>query len=121
MAVFLSNGGGSTANGAADARSAQGAYDAPAWCSLTAGVLESDENWCSESDHGMGLALASIVVSLAYALASYPLVRSLVLSWANPTTYTQAPMMQMRWGHLIFGAVFGMAYLRLTRERKGSA
>ncbi len=61
------------------------------------------------------------VVSLAYALASYPLVFSLVLSWANPTMYTHAPMMQMTWGHLIFGAVFAMAYLRLTRGRTGSA
>ena len=39
----------------------------------------------------------ALVVSLAYARAFYPLVLSLVLSWANPTMYTQAPMMQMTW------------------------
>ncbi len=55
-----------------------------------------------------------MLVSLAYALASYPLVFSLVMSWANPTMYQRAPMVQMTWGHLIFGAVFGLVYAKLA-------
>lgn len=59
-----------------------------------------------------------LLVSLAYALASYPLVCSLVMSWANPLMYQRAPMIQMTWGHLIFGAVFGSAYLWLDDRVK---
>lgn len=51
-----------------------------------------------------------LLVSLAYALASYPLVFALVISWANPLMYQSVPMLQMVWGHLLFGAVFGIAY-----------
>lgn len=83
--------------------------------------MKEDEDWCSESDHGMGLALALLVVSLANALASYLLVFALLSSWAIPTMYSHPPMKQITWGDLIFGAIFAMAYLRLTRERKGSA
>ena len=55
-----------------------------------------------------------LLVSLAYALASYPLVFSLVMTWANPAMYRRAPMFQMTWGHLIFGAVFAIAYAKLA-------
>lgn len=55
-----------------------------------------------------------MLVSLAYALASYPLVFSLVMSWADPIMFQRAPMVQMTWGHLIFGAVFGFVYAKLA-------
>ena len=55
-----------------------------------------------------------MLVSPAYALASYPLVFSLVMSWADPIMYQRAPMVQMTWGHLIFGAVFGLTYAKLA-------
>jgi|GEM_PF-3208118 len=56
----------------------------------------------------------TLLVSLAYALASYPLVFSLVISWANPLMFLRTSMVQMTWGHLLFGAVFGAAYTRLA-------
>lgn len=55
-----------------------------------------------------------LLVSLAYALASYPLAFSLVMSWANPTMYERVSMIQMTWAHLLFGAVFGVAHTKLT-------
>lgn len=61
-----------------------------------------------------------LLASLAYSLASYPLVFSLVLRWANPSMYERAPMVQMTWGHLLFGAVFAPAYLSaFTRLHPG--
>jgi len=56
----------------------------------------------------------TLLASLAYALASYPLVFTLVISWANPLMFQRASMVQMTWGHLLFGAVFGAMYLPLT-------
>lgn len=56
----------------------------------------------------------TLLVSLAYALASYPLVFSLVISWANPLMFQRTSMIQMTWGHLLFGAVFGAAYAWLA-------
>jgi len=53
----------------------------------------------------------TLLASLAYALASYPLVFSLVISWANPLMFQRASMIQMTWGHLLFGTVFGAAYV----------
>ena len=56
----------------------------------------------------------TLLASLAYALASYPLVFSLVISWANPLMFQRASMIQMTWGHLLFGTVFGAAYVWLA-------
>ena len=56
------------------------------------------------------------LASLAYALASYPLVFSTVISWANPTMYQRAPMMDMTWGHMIYGIVFAVAYTFIVRR-----
>lgn len=58
-----------------------------------------------------------LLASIAYALASYPFVFSLVLSWANPVMYRHAPMVDMTWAHLLFGIVFAATYLRLRDER----
>lgn len=51
-----------------------------------------------------------LLVSLAYALASYPLIFSLVMRWADPVMYQHAPMALMTWGHLVYGVVFAVAY-----------
>lgn len=56
----------------------------------------------------------TLLLPLAYALASYPLVFALVISWAKPLMYVRASMMQITRGHLLFGAVFGVAYMRLA-------
>lgn len=58
-----------------------------------------------------------LIVSLAYALAAYPLAFSLVLSWANPLMFERAPMVQMTWAHMIFGIVFGVAFIWLEGAR----
>ncbi len=59
-----------------------------------------------------------LLVSLAYALASDPLVFSLVLRWANPLMYEQAPMLRMAWAHLLFGVVFAIAYTHLQARQQ---
>lgn len=57
-------------------------------------------------------------ISIAYALASYPLLFSLVMSWANPMMFEQAGMVEETWAHLLFGTVFAVSYLLLTRLRR---
>jgi len=54
----------------------------------------------------------AVLVAMAYALASYPLVFAFVLSWANPTMYAAVDMVQMTWSHLLFGLVLGLMYPR---------
>lgn len=58
-----------------------------------------------------------LLVSLAYALASYPLVFSLVIRWANPLMYERAPMFDMTWGHAVFGVTFAVAFLWIGDRR----
>ena len=58
-----------------------------------------------------------LLVSLAYALASYPLVFSLVMRWANPLMYERAPMFDMTWGHAVFGVTFAVAFLWIGGRR----
>lgn len=55
-------------------------------------------------------------ISIAYALASYPLLFSLLMTWANPQLFERAGMVQMTWGHLLFGTVFAACYLWLPRR-----
>ena len=57
----------------------------------------------------------TLLVSFAYALASYPLVFSLVLRWANPRMVAMSSMLVMTVGHALFGIVMGVVYLRLRR------
>lgn len=58
--------------------------------------------------HLRGTQLA--LVAMAYALASYPLVFSTVLAWANPLMFRQAGMLKMTAGHLLFGLLFAGFY-----------
>lgn len=58
-----------------------------------------------------------LLISLAYALASYPLLFSLLMSWANPQMFERAGMVQMTWAHLLFGTVFAVCFLWLSGRR----
>lgn len=57
-----------------------------------------------------------LLISMAYALASYPFVFTLVLSWANRLMFERARMPEETWAHLLFGAVFAFSFLRLARR-----
>ena len=56
----------------------------------------------------------TLLVALAYALASYPLVFALILTWANPTMVAETDLVPMTLGHALFGLVMGTVYLRLA-------
>lgn len=62
----------------------------------------------------------TVLSGLSYALASYPVVFALVLSWANPLMVERAELLPMTAGHAIFGLVLGLVYHSL-QERQGSA
>lgn len=63
-----------------------------------------------------------LLASLAYALASYPLVFATVISWANPIMYRQTSMIDMTVAHMIYGIVFAAGYaLVLKRKRNATA
>lgn len=56
-----------------------------------------------------------IVMSVVYAVASYPLVFAVVLSWANPLMVERTRLVPMTLAHVLFGLVLGAMYLRLRR------
>ncbi len=63
-----------------------------------------------------------LLASLAYALASYPLVFSAVISWANPVMYERTSMIVMTGAHLLYGIVFAAGYsLFLGKRNKSTA
>lgn len=51
--------------------------------------------------------------AFAYALASYPLVFALVLTWANPLMVERTDLVPMTLAHAVFGVVLGAVYLWL--------
>lgn len=55
----------------------------------------------------------TVLVAIAYAVASYPLVFALVLTWANPLMVEQTTLVTMTIAHAGFGVVLGGLYLRL--------
>ncbi len=55
----------------------------------------------------------NVLVAFAYALASYPLVFALVLTWVNPLMVERTGLVPMTLAHALFGVVLGAAYLRL--------
>lgn len=57
------------------------------------------------------------MVSVAYAVASYPLVFALVLSWANPLMVAETSLVPMTLAHGLFGVVMAAVYLRLRPAR----
>ncbi|MDT7858374.1 hypothetical protein RQM47_17120 [Rubrivirga sp. S365] len=59
----------------------------------------------------------TVLVAFAYALASYPLVFALVLTWANPLMVEQSALVPMTIAHAGFGVVLGGLYVWLRRRR----
>ncbi len=57
----------------------------------------------------------TVLASASYALASYPLVFALVLTWANPLMVARSELVPMTTAHILFGVVLGLLYLRFTR------
>lgn len=51
-----------------------------------------------------------LIISIAYAIASYPFVFALVLSWANPLMVARTSMLDMVPAHAVFGIVFGVIF-----------
>jgi len=58
----------------------------------------------------------TLLASVSYALASYPLVFAAVLSWANPLMVARAGLVPMTAAHAVFGVVLGATYLRAARR-----
>lgn len=55
-----------------------------------------------------------LIISVAYAIASYPFVFALVLSWANPLMVARTSMLDMTPAHALFGVAFGVVFPSLT-------
>jgi len=55
----------------------------------------------------------TVLAAFAYALASYPLVFALVMTWANPLMVERTDLVPMTLAHSVFGLVLGAVYLRL--------
>lgn len=51
-----------------------------------------------------------ILVSIAYALASYPFAFAFILTWANPLMIERSELVPMTAAHILFGLVMGAAY-----------
>lgn len=60
----------------------------------------------------------TFLVAVAYAVASYPLVFALVLTWANPLMVAQSGLVPMTTAHAAFGVVLGGVYLWLRPGRR---
>jgi len=52
----------------------------------------------------------TILVSIAYALASYPFVFAFVLTWANLLMVERTELIPMTAAHILWGLVFGIFY-----------
>lgn len=58
----------------------------------------------------------TLLASISYAVASYPVVFAAVLTWANPLMVEKAPLVPMTIGHAIFGLTLGASFLWLKRQ-----
>ncbi|MFU8803508.1 MAG: hypothetical protein ACNA8W_06845 [Bradymonadaceae bacterium] len=58
----------------------------------------------------------TVAISIFYATASYPIVFTLVITWANPMMFETSDTVPMTLAHVLFGVVLGSAYLRLSPE-----
>lgn len=61
----------------------------------------------------------TVLVAFAYAVASYPVAFSAVISWANPLMMERTRMIPMTIGHALFGVVLAVVWLALLREKAG--
>lgn len=55
----------------------------------------------------------TLLLAVAYSLASYPVVFAVVLTWANPLMVARTHLVPMTAGHTLFGLVLGTVYLWL--------
>ena len=55
-----------------------------------------------------------LIVSIAYALASYPLVFAFVLTWANPIMVERSELIPMTVMHILFGLTMFIFYKILS-------
>jgi hypothetical protein len=62
--------------------------------------------------------LGILLSSLTYSVASYPLVFSFILSWANPKMYESVNFLIMTIGHTIFGIVLGFVFILGKKKKK---
>lgn len=62
----------------------------------------------------------TILLALTYAIASYPVAFSAIISWANPLMMERTQMIPLTVAHGIFGLVLGTIYIRLRRPAGGS-
>ncbi len=73
---------------------------------------------------GTVMSMAMMTIALLRGESVWALPNLIAALWFGPGVAVgsfdfpteRAPMMQMTWGHLIFGAVFAMAYHWLTRR-----
>ncbi len=61
----------------------------------------------------------TMLASLSYAVASYPVVFAVVLSWTNPVMVARAGLASMTAAHAVFGLVMGAVYLGILERRGG--
>lgn len=57
----------------------------------------------------------TVLAAFAYAVASYPVAFSAVISWANPLMMEHTHMIPMTIAHCVFGVVLGLVWLGLGR------
>lgn len=59
----------------------------------------------------------TLLAAFAYALASYPLVVSVVMTWANPLFVQRTMILPMTMAHAVFGVVYGASYIRFAERQ----
>jgi hypothetical protein len=58
-----------------------------------------------------------VLLGIAYAVASYPIVFSGVITWANPLMIERTSLMPMTLGHVLFGIVLGLGFSHFEGRR----
>ncbi len=61
-------------------------------------------------------AWRTMLAAFAYAVASYPVVFSVFLTWLNPLMIERTELIPMTGAHILFGLVLGIGYLWLRPE-----
>lgn len=61
-----------------------------------------------------------IATAVVAGLAAYPLVYTLILSWAHPLMVEQAELVPMTLAHAAYGGVLGAVYIRLRQGVRAS-
>lgn len=59
----------------------------------------------------------TVLIAVAYALASYPFVFAFILTWANPLMVERSELVPMTAAHILFGLVMGAAYAGVRAKK----